>query len=131
MKNRGFTLVELLAVITILALILILVVPNIAKSTSTSKKKLYDTKVSNILGGAVQYGQDEYASIVSENDEDEEGNFYIRRIIVQDLVPKYVPADKEESTVIDPRDNIKNLNSLKIKIKINKKTREVTAEVEE
>ncbi len=131
MKNRGFTLVELLAVITILALILILVVPNIAKSTSTSKKKLYDTKVSNILGGAVQYGQDEYASIVSENDEDEEGNFYIRRIIVQDLVPKYVPADKEESTVIDPRDNIKNLNSLKIKIKINKKTREVTAEIEE
>ena len=40
-KSRGFTLVELLAVIVILALIMILVIPSVLDVTNTAKKELF------------------------------------------------------------------------------------------
>ena len=42
MKKKGFTLVELLAVIIILSLVLVIAVPSVNKYIKQSKEKAYD-----------------------------------------------------------------------------------------
>lgn len=57
MKNKGFTLVELLAVIVILGLILAISVPSAFKISSKVKSKAYKTKIEQIEKGAAEvYG---------------------------------------------------------------------------
>ena len=48
MKNRGFTLVELLAVIAILSIIALVVAPRIIDSMNQSKKGLSDVQIDTI-----------------------------------------------------------------------------------
>ena len=55
MNKRGFTLVELLAVIGILALILVIVIPKVTDSLSSSKDKLYEDTKKEIEKTASQY----------------------------------------------------------------------------
>lgn len=59
MNKKGFTLVELLGVITILGLLGLVVVPVISNIISDNKKSLYESQISNIKIGV--------ANFVSEN----------------------------------------------------------------
>ena len=45
MKKRGFTLVEIIGVILIIAILLIIVIPIVNNSSQKGKEKLYETKV--------------------------------------------------------------------------------------
>lgn len=57
MKNRkGFTLVELLAVIVILSIVLIIATPNILKALNASKETLNDIDKKNLQDAAKQVG---------------------------------------------------------------------------
>lgn len=55
MKRNGFTLVEILAVIVIIALLMILTIPNILKISRSTKEKAYETKIDLIEQSAVQF----------------------------------------------------------------------------
>ena len=55
MKKKGFTLVELLAVIIILSLVLVIAVPSVNKYIKQSKEKAYDTQISTIIEAAQAY----------------------------------------------------------------------------
>ena len=44
MKEKGFTLIEIIAVIVVLSLILLIIVPNMTKTINNSKNKLNDTQ---------------------------------------------------------------------------------------
>ena len=55
MKNRGFTLVELLGVVFILALLGLLIVPVVNDIINGKKKDLYDVQIRNIEEGAQSY----------------------------------------------------------------------------
>ena len=57
-KNKGFTLVELLAVIVILALILTIAVPNVIALSKRIRRNMYCTKVENIESAAKLYAND-------------------------------------------------------------------------
>lgn len=56
MKNKkGFTLIEIMAVIIILAIIAVIVVPLVTGSIKDSKDKLYETQLENIKSAAKSY----------------------------------------------------------------------------
>ncbi len=141
MKKNGFTLVELLAVIVVLAIIIILVAPSLLGSADSTKKKAFETKVGLIETSAAIYGQDKYRVIVNAAErgdsnfriETEDGVRYAIEVKrVGDLVPDYVEKDRETAPYIqDPRDNSKSLDDYTVTIRINLNTRKVTAEFDE
>ncbi len=53
--KRGFTLVELLAVIAILGIILVIVIPSVSNIMDDRKQDLYNTQVNEIEKSARQY----------------------------------------------------------------------------
>lgn len=55
MKKNGFTLAEVLGVITILALIALLVTPVVTKTINNNKQKLYDIQIETIEKAAKDY----------------------------------------------------------------------------
>lgn len=55
MNKKGFTLVELLAVIIILAVILTIILPSVSKTLKKSKNTIYDIQVNDILKSTYDY----------------------------------------------------------------------------
>jgi len=58
MKKNGFTLVEILAVIVIIALLMVLTIPNILKISRSTKERAYETKIDLIEQSAISFGMD-------------------------------------------------------------------------
>ena len=58
MRNRGFTLTELLGVVTILAMLGLVIVPVITNSLNENKKNLYNVQIMNIESAAKDYVSD-------------------------------------------------------------------------
>lgn len=52
MKKKGFTLVELIAVIALLSIVMLLIVPNVANYLNSSKKTLFYDNVVNMFKSA-------------------------------------------------------------------------------
>lgn len=48
-KNKGFTLVELLAVIAILVILVLIAIPSVVKLFNESKKKLFISQAQSIF----------------------------------------------------------------------------------
>lgn len=55
MNKKGFTLVELLAIIVVMGIVAVLVAPNIIKSFKKSKEKSYDILIKNIETAGENY----------------------------------------------------------------------------
>lgn len=58
MRKKGFTLVELLASITILALLALIAIPAISKQIKNGKNDLYNSQIENIKSAALAWGTD-------------------------------------------------------------------------
>ena len=58
MRNNGFTLVELLGVITILAMLGLIIVPTVNNIITENKNELYDVQIRNIKSGASNFVSD-------------------------------------------------------------------------
>lgn len=63
MKQKGFTLVEVLAVIIILGVIGLIVMPAVTGSINDSKDDLYDMQVSNIIEAGKTWSADNLNSL--------------------------------------------------------------------
>ena len=69
MKTNGFTLLELVAVIVILALIGLLTMPLITKLINNNKDKAYNNQIINIENAAKNWGADNIYLLPDEEDE--------------------------------------------------------------
>ncbi len=97
MKNKkGFTLVELLAVIVILSIIVTIAVPGVMSVSDKLKVNMYCKKIGQIENQAKLYGEDIIDSLTESG----------ISIAVKDLVDKgYIKRDQDSAPyVVDPRD---------------------------
>lgn len=58
MNKKGLTLVELMAVIVVLAMVALIVTPNILSSVAKSHDRMYDTQLDNIKSAAKNWAAD-------------------------------------------------------------------------
>ena len=57
-RNKGFTLIELMAVIAIMAIIIGIAVPSYINITNSTNEKMYQNKVTTIIAKAEEYASD-------------------------------------------------------------------------
>lgn len=104
MKNKGFTLAELIGVIVVLSLICLITVPAVANILKQNKQSLCKTQLNNILVAANNYASENLLSMPTVDQES-------KIITLQDLIDTSFideeiknPVNKE---VFDPEITIK------------------------
>lgn len=114
MKNKkGFTLVELLAVIVILGILTAIAVPSVLGISKKIKTNMWESKVKTIEVALELWADDNKANCSSA----------IESLTVEQLMPQYLKSDENGQNVFtDPSGlNTENLLNTKIKdIKVNK-----------
>lgn len=69
MKQNGFTLAELLGVITILGLLALIVIPLVDKNIKEGTNNLYESQIKSIETAAEMWGIDHKTELPEENEE--------------------------------------------------------------
>lgn len=116
MNNKGFTFVELIAIIVIIAVITIIAVPSINRADEKINQEMYDTKIKLIKSAAKEYGEDYMDVIVNVADPNDDSTWYHEsenkypkiEITVEDLYNNgYLVKDSgsNEEDIKDPRDD--------------------------
>lgn len=128
MKNEGFTIVELLAVIAIIGLILAFSIPVITSSSSGATEKAFQTKISMIESAGFMWGQDNIRVIIEDvNSTTDENNNKTTEKTVSDLVSDGYLEYEDGNSISDPRGINENLNNCTIKISANVNTKKIVS----
>ncbi len=120
MKEKGFTLVELLAVITILAIVTVLASYGISTVSNIIKNNIWENKVNIIENGAIRYGED-YDFLLKEKgsskcafmEYDVAESLYCNEVTVEYLLERnYIQTDERDSSnkkiITDDKGNVIN-----------------------
>ena len=117
MKNKGFTLVEIMGVIVILAVLVLVAVPSVISVSHKIKDKLYEDKRSMILNAARLYAQDHMEDIENATYMD----IYVKTLVRNNYLKKDDNSCNISTSnppcILDPRDNT-GMDDLAIRIKI-------------
>lgn len=101
MKKKGFTLVELLAVIILLGLLTFVVVPSVIGFIKEAKEKSYQQQLSNLKESAIRYVSD-HTDVIDKIEKDGKYSISVNDLITNGYVRKtkdgkiYNPINKEE-----------------------------------
>ena len=108
--NRGFTLVELLAVISILAIISLIAIGAYNGVSSNAKQKAYENKVSQIETSAAKWAK--------ENNIDRTTSISVNKLVVEGYLTADESTENGLSKIVNPTDK-KNMicNTIKISYK--------------
>ncbi len=96
MKNKGFTLTELIGVIVLLGIIALIAVPIVNSTLINSKEKAYNAQVSAIVEAGKKWGVENTKLLPEDNNS-------CNLSIIQLTNLGYI----EDDDLIDPRDNTK------------------------
>ena len=114
MNKKGFTLVEILAVLVLIGLLLGIAIPGINKISSNMKNKSYNKKVNLIESAAILWGQDNKTRLQANSDckIDDDKNLSCYKIKVSELLSdNYLDSDNNSGDIINPIDNKSLTNS--------------------
>lgn len=130
-SKKGFTLVELLAVISVLAIVMVIVIPAVSNNSKTAKEGILKTKLDLIVDQSIIWGQDHINYFVNESAPLQEcttSDDLVSCKISFDALAKegYVKYDYGE-IISDPTKRRDNLNNEKIDIVYDKKKNDVSA----
>ncbi len=106
-SKKGFTLVELLAVVTILSILLILLLPNIDRLANTSKTTIRDSKIYTMVAAGEEYGND-YINHYKDCLGNKEENVLSDKctIDITDLTSNdYLEGEDDAGNIMDPDTN--------------------------
>lgn len=100
MENKGFTLVELLVVLVIMAIISAIGFAGVTVVQKNIKKNLWEAKIELILSGAKNYGEDnknklKETNICNVNGEEKE--YCITKTVQFLLDNNYIKTDEEDN----------------------------------
>ena len=123
MNKKGFTLVELLSVIVVLAVIMTIAVPSVMGINGIIKDNMLETKLELLEEAAILYGQDIKGSVMYSASKYK--NYPCKSYIVSDLVPNYLDKDNNNDCltksnptgngcIVDPRDETKYLDTYEV-----------------
>ena len=101
--KKGFTLVEILCVITILALITTIATTSLVKLSRESKNNLYCAKIELIKSAAKTYAQNYEKEL--NNSEELYENHKSMTITVEDLINKGLITPDKNNDVLSPIDD--------------------------
>ncbi len=111
MKNKGFTLVELVAVVAILGLIALVVYPAVGSVIRNAREETYKDQVDVVITAAKEWSVDNATKL------SDDGSVY--SLPVSQLIDEgYITNDE----VKDPRNSSENLNG-NVEIKYNSETK--------
>src|SRR5574344_183069 len=103
-NKKGFTLVELLAVIVIMALLISIAVPNVISISQKMKVKMFCEKIKLIESDAKLYGQDNIDSVSDGTLTSVSVSELIKKNYLKKDDDKCVIGDTSNPCVKDPRD---------------------------
>ncbi len=128
MKKKGFTLIEILAVIVILCIIAAIGAINIMKAKNNSYEELLDTTIRNIETTAIIYGQENQEKLISCTVNDVKYD-YCLIVTVETLINEnYFKTTETNSTgAVDLINHVTNESMLQDKIQIYRKNNRIYA----
>ena len=130
MNKKGFTLVEILAVIVLLSLLVTLAIPGISKLSTNMKKRSLNKKIELIEQGAILWGQNNKSLLnsISNCEVGEDKKYYCYEATLKDLYEDdYISDDQNNGKIVNPLTNIDLLSSTNCKVRIYKKNNRVYA----
>ena len=136
-NNKGFTLVELLAVIVVLSLVMIIAIPAITKNTRNAREAVLKTKVDLIINESVIWGEENLNYFLTSNKGPLKSctgeDIITCEITFNDLAEAgYIKYDNEEEKLItDPTKKKDSLNDEIILLTYDKSTRKVSSSLKD
>lgn len=109
MKNKGFTLIEMLGVFTILALILVISLPATTKNLKGNAQKKYDTFLKDLYLATETYVQEHRSNYPALNTVGGTANITIGTLKQENLIKE----------VVDKPDGTKITDSNAVQVKVN------------
>lgn len=104
MNKKGFTLVELLAVLVLISLLMGLAIPGINRINNNMKKKSYNQKIKLIESAAELWGQDNKTRLQADNCSSEISK--CKKITIAGLIKEnYLDSDNNSGKYINPKND--------------------------
>ena len=105
MNKKGFTLVELLAVLVLISLLMGLAIPGINRISNNMKKKSYNQKIKLIESAAELWGQDNKTRLQADTDCSSEIS-KCKKITIADLIKEnYLDSDNNSGKYANPKND--------------------------
>ena len=113
MNKKGFTLVELLAVLVLISLLMGLAIPGINRISNNMKKKSYNQKIKLVESAAELWGQDNKTRLQATTNCPSE-IIQCKIITIEDLITdNYLDSDNNSGNYINPK-NDKDMKNCKV-----------------
>ena len=93
--KKGFTIIEIIASITLILLITSIVIYNVATMSDKSKTEVYNDKINLALAKAKEYGYDNLDNLTNT----------CKGITIGDLINLHYLSEEKNGNIYDPRTN--------------------------